>query len=229
MPWIEGGAGFDISPCHDADGTWNPDERCRASPLAPHDGSQTSESWANGPSATCGTPFSAEPGETTSTGGAEGGTMDTSSCGPAPDDDDGEGDTSSGGLLSGGTASDDTGGPEPRPDPEDEGSSGVSEDAPGADSNGEGCGCHSSSGGGWQALLAFGLLGLRRRVTGAVTIARVGLADKEVLARFFQLYLYDSSEARGLAPWIGAAHWLGGVNIASGRARLLSQGVWRFH
>lgn len=169
MPWIERGAGFDITPCHDADGTWNPDERCSGFPLAPDDGTQSSESWVNGcatealsgPGATCGAAFGEEPGRTTSTGGDEGG----SSTG-APDPDAGE--SSSGGLVSGGTAADDSGEPQPEPtptpdpDPRDMGSSGAMED-PGADSD-DGCGCRSDRRGGrWQVLLALGLFGLRRR------------------------------------------------------------------
>lgn len=33
MEWIEEQTGLDITPCHDADGTWNPDERCIGFPL----------------------------------------------------------------------------------------------------------------------------------------------------------------------------------------------------
>jgi hypothetical protein len=32
MEWIESSAGIDITPCHDADGTWNPSEDCRGFP-----------------------------------------------------------------------------------------------------------------------------------------------------------------------------------------------------
>lgn len=32
MDWIEAGSGYDITPCFDADGTWNPSEACRGFP-----------------------------------------------------------------------------------------------------------------------------------------------------------------------------------------------------
>ncbi|HET6343763.1 MAG TPA: hypothetical protein VFH51_02475, partial [Myxococcota bacterium] len=62
VPWIERDANVDLSPCHDADGTWNPGPRCRAFPLQPAVGAGT---WASGCgpvavsswSSTCGTPY----------------------------------------------------------------------------------------------------------------------------------------------------------------------------
>lgn len=35
MPWIESTAGVDVTPCHDADGTWAPGPACREFPRAP--------------------------------------------------------------------------------------------------------------------------------------------------------------------------------------------------
>jgi hypothetical protein len=59
VPWIEQQSGIDISPCHDADGTWNPGPNCHSFSLDPL---ATGRTWANGcaepalspPAATCG-------------------------------------------------------------------------------------------------------------------------------------------------------------------------------
>src|SRR5690606_11239796 len=48
MPWLEQETGIDITPCHDPDGTWNPDERCNGMPLAPWDPASTSGTWQDG-------------------------------------------------------------------------------------------------------------------------------------------------------------------------------------
>jgi MYXO-CTERM domain-containing protein len=61
VPWIEQQSGIDISPCHDADGTWNPGPNCHSFSLDPL---ATGRTWANGcsepalspPSNTCGNP-----------------------------------------------------------------------------------------------------------------------------------------------------------------------------
>jgi V8-like Glu-specific endopeptidase len=45
VPWFEDMAGVDLTPCHDADGTWNPSADCTEFPLTPNVGSGT---WANG-------------------------------------------------------------------------------------------------------------------------------------------------------------------------------------
>jgi hypothetical protein len=65
--WMEATSGIDITPCHDADGTWNPSAACGKFPLAP---GAAGGSWSNmcgdqpvgGPSATCGPAFVAPPG-----------------------------------------------------------------------------------------------------------------------------------------------------------------------
>ena len=62
VPWIEQQSGVDITPCHDADGTWNPSPQCTRFSLTPD---STGRSWSNGcaepelsgPSATCGSPL----------------------------------------------------------------------------------------------------------------------------------------------------------------------------
>ncbi len=62
MAWFEQQSGVDLTPCHDADGTWNPGPDCGDFPLHP---GQAHGTWANGcsgdtlsgPSATCGDAF----------------------------------------------------------------------------------------------------------------------------------------------------------------------------
>jgi hypothetical protein len=62
VAWMEQQSGIDITPCHDADGTWNPSAACRGFSMAPLG---TGRLWANGcaepqlspPAATCGSPF----------------------------------------------------------------------------------------------------------------------------------------------------------------------------
>ena len=59
VPWIEEQSGIDISPCHDADGKWNPGPNCHSFSMDPL---ATGRAWANGcaeamlspPAATCG-------------------------------------------------------------------------------------------------------------------------------------------------------------------------------
>ena len=65
MEWIESASGIDITPCHDADGTWNPTEKCRDFAV---DANAGSGSWPNSCdfgalsswSATCGEPFAVD-------------------------------------------------------------------------------------------------------------------------------------------------------------------------
>jgi hypothetical protein len=60
VAWIEEDSGIDISPCHDADGAWNPSAGCTGFPLDAEDGAGLT--WAqgcgpgmqSGASATCG-------------------------------------------------------------------------------------------------------------------------------------------------------------------------------
>lgn len=60
VPWIEELTGFDVTPCHDADGTWNPGSDCGALPMDPAAGGGA---WPvcepgplGGPSSACGAP-----------------------------------------------------------------------------------------------------------------------------------------------------------------------------
>ncbi len=45
MDWFESSSGLDITPCHDADGTWNPGPDCGSFAMSPMDGQG---SWAQG-------------------------------------------------------------------------------------------------------------------------------------------------------------------------------------
>jgi len=45
VPWIEQDSGVDITPCTDADGTWNPSPACTGFSMAPD---STGRSWADG-------------------------------------------------------------------------------------------------------------------------------------------------------------------------------------
>ncbi len=104
MPWIEEQSGYDVTPCHDADGTWNPSVRCDAFPLAPEDAALSSLDWADGcattersgPGESCGAAFGSGGGTTgsddggldDSTGGDTGqstGNHETGETGTAPD------------------------------------------------------------------------------------------------------------------------------------------------
>lgn len=64
MEWFESESGIDITPCHDADGTWAPGPDCKGFPLQPgHAGGTWQNSCEPGPlgglSSVCGAPFDA--------------------------------------------------------------------------------------------------------------------------------------------------------------------------
>lgn len=68
MAWFEEVAGVDITPCHDADGTWNPGPACGGFPFTPQVGDgnwkQACATPAiSGYAATCGAPYSEGPWE----------------------------------------------------------------------------------------------------------------------------------------------------------------------
>ncbi|MEM9457723.1 MAG: S1 family peptidase [Myxococcota bacterium] len=164
MAWFEDQTGRDLTPCHDADGTWNPDERCDALPMQL---TPPGTAWANlcqggmisGPGASCGDPIGEPPPDTD---GSEG------STGEPPDGGTGEG-TDSGGRPepTSGTLGATDGEPPDAESGDLPGGTGQSlPDWPPSDGDdGGGCGCrHRSSDDGtpW-AWLALGLgLGLRR-------------------------------------------------------------------
>lgn len=76
MAWFESQTGYDLTPCHDADGTWNPGPDCGGFPVTPGVGSGT---WANGCSGgatsgysgACGAPYADDGGGGGGGGGGE--------------------------------------------------------------------------------------------------------------------------------------------------------------
>ncbi|KIG12876.1 Permease of the drug/metabolite transporter (DMT) superfamily protein [Enhygromyxa salina] len=73
LAWAEQQSGIDISPCHDAQGNWTPNQDCGDFPLDPGSGANTA--WAQGCgggpvsgfSSSCGSPFSPEGDDTAPT------------------------------------------------------------------------------------------------------------------------------------------------------------------
>ncbi len=159
IEWIEQTAGIDVTPCHDADGTWNPSEDCTEFPLSPGVGGGA---WAqgcpgelSGPSESCGPGFvgGTDTGDTT---GGVGGSSSSSA-------DDGALDTSEGGVASTG---EDDGGAETT-GPVGEGTSGDATTLPMLDGDRiDGCGCTSrtpADSGVWSVLAMLVLLVAPRR------------------------------------------------------------------
>src|SRR5262245_31829305 len=74
VPWIEQTSGIDITPCTDANGTWNPGPGCTHFPMNPDQGGGSwSSGCANttafsGPSTTCGAGISVDAGTTVDAG-----------------------------------------------------------------------------------------------------------------------------------------------------------------
>ncbi len=157
--WIEGETGIDITPCHDADGTWNPDDGCTEFPLTPAIGEST---WEQGcalaqlsdPSASCGEPFGEPAGSSGSSGGDTG--LDEST-GAAPDDTTG---------FPGGTGGDSTGAvPPPATDDGNTSDTGGTAGDAGQDDDDNviTCSCRTDAPAPAAAWLLLPLLALRRR------------------------------------------------------------------
>jgi hypothetical protein len=134
VPWIEETSGIDITPCHDADGTWNPSEGCTEFPLMPGLGGGD---WASGcvgeksgAGESCGPGFvgGTDTGDSTGAGG------ESSSSGDLPADESTSVDTSVDGTTSEGGADTTTNAPS-------ETSSSTSQAMEDEDS--AGCGCTS--------------------------------------------------------------------------------------
>ena len=114
IEWVEESSGLDITPCHDADGTWNPGPDCGGFPLNPGDGLGVWEEGCvddqvEGFSDHCGPPFDDDTGTTgddTGTGGdtepgTTGGDTDdpeTTTAGPGSTSSSGGDDSSSTGM-----------------------------------------------------------------------------------------------------------------------------------
>jgi Trypsin len=101
VPWIEQTSGVDITPCTDADGTWNPSAACTGFSLAPD---STGRTWSNGcaepitsgPEATCGPPSGGD-GGVFDAGIRDTGARDTGSGRDASSDANGAGGAGGGG------------------------------------------------------------------------------------------------------------------------------------
>ena len=120
VPWIEKTSGIDITPCHDADGKWNPGPGCHGFSLDP---GGAGRAWANGcaeaalspPSATCGAAYNGPPsGDPAPPGPGD-------AAAPAPDPQPGDaGNPGRGDARArdgGGGRRPDATGPTPEPDP----------------------------------------------------------------------------------------------------------------
>jgi MYXO-CTERM domain-containing protein len=78
VPWIEQTSGIDITPCHDADGKWNPGPGCTGFSMAPDSPGRT---WADG----CHEPMLSPPSLTCAAGTGDGGTLPIVADATAPD------------------------------------------------------------------------------------------------------------------------------------------------
>jgi len=81
VPWIEDVTGFDVTPCHDDDGTWRPGEACRDFPTDPGGDHGTYPACRPGPvmgalPATCGEPYDPDGGGGADAGPGDGGVPD---------------------------------------------------------------------------------------------------------------------------------------------------------
>ncbi len=165
VEWLENETGFDLTPCHDSDGTWAPTEACGGFPLDLQSGSTDwsqgcARAEVSGPGSLCGEP---NPDATGTTGGGTDGTGGGSSTGSDSDGTAGTtGESTDGGSGTSGAGSTtgDSGGTEG-------GTAGGTDsggEAEGTDK--EGCSCRSAAvglSGVWRGLLAPLMVRRRRR------------------------------------------------------------------
>lgn len=176
LQWLETETGYDLTPCHDDSGEWDPSEDCGDFPLTPNLGFGTWDNGCVGGELGGGEPL-CEPAMGGSTGG------DDPTTGEPPDGTStGGGDESSTGALGGGTGGTTGGVPDPTsndpsdslsdggatatatsPDPETTEGGSSSGGAGSDDTEADGCGCTSGTQSGAMLWLGLGLLGLRRR------------------------------------------------------------------
>ncbi|MEM9453094.1 MAG: trypsin-like serine protease [Myxococcota bacterium] len=158
MDWFESDSGYDLTPCHDPDGTWNPGVACTGFPLEP----QADALWGDG----CAAQGRSREGLSCAPD-LPGGTGTTGETGD-PDDTGSEAgqDTTAGEASTGGFESGNSTGPGPVASTGLPGSTGdASTGDPGQDGPAaEGCGCRRTPPGpsGTLAMLLL-MLGWRRR------------------------------------------------------------------
>ncbi len=153
VEWVEEHSGLDITPCHDGDGTWNPDESCDALPLNPlaDEGAAWADACATAQISarpeTCGDPWMPEDG-TSSSGGDDPSDGDSTNA----DDDP--------------SSSEGTDGPATttEPDRDDTGSDGTGSGGAKADSDGSGCRVGWGASGGYSAGLLLLIVGRMRKL-----------------------------------------------------------------
>jgi MYXO-CTERM domain-containing protein len=160
MEWIESTSGIDVTPCHDADGTWNPTGACDSAPTSP---GTSSAAWSNGcgdsemqsVTMTCdgGTGDGDGDGGTSGDGDTGGDSAGSTTAGDGDGDggsagEDGSGSGTDGGSAESGTSDGGTSGGDPMLDAEDP----------------KGCGCVAgNSAPPWSLAWLPLLVGLRRR------------------------------------------------------------------
>lgn len=178
LEWLEGETGYDLTPCHDGAGEWDPAAGCGGFPMDPELGVGTWDNGCVGGAVGGGEPV-CEPSVGTSSTGGEATTGDDSTTGGGSSTTEGGESTTTagGGAGTGGGSGDDpkgttTGKPSPGdggatanpPTTEGDGESssgGVPESA--GDDDAAGCGCTQGGGPAGVVWLGLGLLGLRRR------------------------------------------------------------------
>lgn len=172
IEWLEAETGYDLTPCHDGTGDWDPGSGCGDFPMDPELGAGTWKNGCVGGAVGGGEPV-CEPDVGTTGGGGESGTGPTgdgSTTGGAS-----EGSTTG---IGGGTAGSTGDGPKGTDTGKGEGSSGgktpmpppkpgtgdsSSGDAGQDDQDAAGCGCTQGGGPAGALWLGLGLLGFRRR------------------------------------------------------------------
>ena len=173
LPWLEAETGYDLTPCHDDAGLWDPGAGCGDFPIEPQLGAGTWDNGCVGGAVGGGAPV-CEPAAGTSSSGGESSTGDASSTGRSGDDSStGRPGTTTGfGVGTGGSTDDapsgtSTGMPVGDSDsgrpPEPPTTEASSDSSGSADEDAAGCGCVQGQGRPSVLWLGVGLLGLRRR------------------------------------------------------------------
>lgn len=164
LAWLETETGFDLTPCHDDAGQWEPTVDCGDFPMSPGVGVGSWDMGCAGGAVGGGEPV-CEPAVGTSTGG------EGTSTGEPPDDSSSGGESTTGfgagtgdDTTTSGSAGTSAGGSSTSPvDIPETSGEGSSSGEPGAEEDAAGCGCRGGAPSGAPLWLGLGLLGLRRR------------------------------------------------------------------